>query len=280
MTVILLALGCAPTPAPRPEVPVPTVGARESVEAEVSSIEQRLQADEGGRLLLRAIDAHGGLTPWLQAGTLQFDFDYAPVGEPGARRYARTTVDIQSRRAFQQELGEGADATMGWDGQEAWIEPSTDAFPSDPRFWATTPFYFVGLPWVLADEGVQLEVLEERVVPETGVDAPLPTLRATFEPGTGDAPDDFYVLHLHPEDGRVLAVRYIVTYPDFFPDGGHSPEKVLLWSAHARSDGLLFARRYASHLWEDGVQPAKKVDVRVDHIVLGETVPVSRFSRP
>jgi hypothetical protein len=261
----------ADDPGPASPPPEPTVQQR---------TEARLASTAGGRLLQEAIDGHGGLEPWLQSGSLTFTFDYAPIGAPEKRRYTRNQVNLRSRHAVQEELGPGADARLGWDGTEAWITPGPDAFPSSARFWATTPFYFVGLPWVLADEGTVHTVLEDTVVPLTGEERPLPTVKVTYEPGTGDAPDDFYVLHLHPDTHQILAVRYIVSFPDYFPDGGHSPEKILRWSGHTTVDGLVFATHYDSHVWNDGTPGERTTTVAIDDLALGPPLPDASFRRP
>lgn len=294
MSIPLLAfLACAPASDPQPaadaapaaatpaEAPA-VVGPPDSawVDAEVARATAHLAEQPGGALLQRAIDAHGGMRAWAAAGTLAFDFDYVVVGKPEARRYSRSRVDMKSRRAVQVELGTDADATLGWDGKEAWIRPDAEAFPSDPRFWATTPFYFVGLPWVLADDGAQVAQLPDEVVAATGIDQPLPTLKVTYEAGVGDAPDDFYVLHLRPDDGRIAAVRYIVSYPDFHPDGGHSPEKLLVWSEMTTVDGLTFATHYDSYMWNDGKPGEVVTTVEVANFEVGKPVPVAAFSAP
>lgn len=271
---VFLTLACSSSPTLAPAPPVPTPPSRTQVTTE------RLQATDGGKLVLAAIDAHGGLEPWNTAGSLAFDFDYAPIGAPEKRRYSRSQVDLQNRRAVQNELGDGADATMGWDGTTAWITPDPSAFPSPPAFWATTPFYFVGVPWVLADEGTIHTALDPIVIPATGETRPLPTVKVTYEAGTGDAPDDFYVLHLHPDTHQVLALRYIVSFPAFFPEGGHGPEKILLWSGHTRSDGLLFATHYDSYLWNEGALSDVTTLVDVANIALGDTLPDATFSQP
>ncbi len=287
----MLFAGCAETPvSSEAEEPVPAepvvdtsiAGPRPAswVEPRVEAAKARLLESEGGEMLWRAIDAHGGLEGFLSAGTMAFDFDYAPVDAPQKRRWTRSEVDLWTRKAVQTELGEAADATLGWNGETAWVRPDEDAFPSDPRFWATTPFYFAAIPWVLADEGAHAEKRPPVVVAGTGIEDPLPTVKITYGEGVGDAPDDFYVLHLHPTDHHVVAVRYIVSYPDYFPDGGHSPEKLLVWSDHERVDGLLVATRYSSHLWNDGEPGPKTTDVRLANITFGEPIPMARFDPP
>lgn len=85
-------------------------------------------------------------------------------------------------------------------------------------------------------------------------------------------------MDLHPERHRVLAVRYIVSFPAFFPDGGHSPEKLLLWSGHEEVGGLLFATHYDSHPWVDGAPGPRATTVEVGNLVLGAPIPERDFS--
>ena len=61
-----------------------------------------------------------------------------------------------------------------------------EAVPTDPRFWSLTPYYFIAMPFVMADPGVNPELAE----PITVEGRTLDQVYATFDPGTGDAPDD------------------------------------------------------------------------------------------
>jgi len=198
----------------------------------------RLEGTEGGRLLRQSIDAHGGLDAWYDAGGLRFTFAYVPAGKPEAIRHTVNLVDIETSRVRQEQVG--GESVLGWDGEQAWIAPSEDAFPSSPRFWALTPYYFVGMPWVLADPGTRHERLED--APLAG--ETMTRVKVSYDPGTGDAPDDYYVAWLDPEDHTLRALTYIVSSPEVFPDGGHSPEKRLTYLRPVTVDGLQFAQRY------------------------------------
>ncbi len=72
---------------------------------QAAEVRARVADQAGGSLLLEAIEAHGGLEAWIGAETLAFDFDYAPVDDPRARRHTRSRVDLFGRRAVQVELG-------------------------------------------------------------------------------------------------------------------------------------------------------------------------------
>lgn len=272
-----------------PEAPEPAEGPEDAgpipdawVAARVADARERLHASEAGRTLWSSIEAHGGLDRWLRAGTLAFRFDYAPHDAPDRRMYTRQRVDLWRARAVHEELGEGADARFGWDGARAWITPGPEAFPTPARFWALTPYYFVGMPFVLGDPGVRLERL-----PDADLDGRTWTMiRATFEPGTGDAPDDYYVLYVDPDSRFLHALRYVVSYPGFagksFEPGGHTPEVLMRLSAPVDVDGLRLHRRLDTWTWnaEDGVPAAPRVKVVAGDYALGEPIAGKAFTPP
>ena len=246
------------------------------VQARVAAAEARMGSSDGGRLVLKAIDAHGGLEAWLRSGTIAFTFDYAPRGQPQRRMYTRSRVDLWRSRATQTELGEYADARFGWDGVRAWIVPEAKAFPTPARFWATTPYYFVGMPFVLADPGVRFEQLADAALDgET-----YHLVKATFDPGTGDSPGDYYILYIHPQTAQVAALRYIVAYPGFFKTGGHSPEKLMKYLELKSVDGLKFAQRLDTYAWNKSEPGNLVTTIAVSDIALGETIPAADFAAP
>jgi hypothetical protein len=290
LVALVAAMGCerqateerAPAEAPVVEAPEGPPAAEPVPEAwvarRVAEAEARLKASEAGRLLWDAIEAHGGLGRWLQAGTIAFEFDYRPLGQPERRMHTENRVDLWRARAWQRELGEGADATFGFDGDTAWIVPGPDAFPTPARFWATTPYYFVGVPWVLADPGTRIEVLEDQ---DLGGERHH-VVKVGYEAGTGDTPDDYYVAYIHPETKLVGGIRYVVSYPAFFPEGGHSPEKLMYYRELRDVDGLRVAHRYETHAYDaDSGEPGERVtEVDVRRVRTGQRWSGELFAAP
>jgi hypothetical protein len=227
-----------------------------------------------------AIEAHGGLHTWLAKSTLAFEFDYRPLAQPERRMHTYSQVDHWSARAHQTELdgGAGAEATLGWDGERAWITPAADAFPSSARFWSLTPYYFVGMPFVAADPGTHYERL-----PDATLDGTLyQVVKLTYGEGVGDAPDDYYVLYLHPETHTLAGLRYVVSFPGFFPEGGHTPEKLMRYTDFTTVDGLRFAQRLDTSAWDpaSGTPGERVTAITVSRVTLGEAWPASLFAPP
>lgn len=270
--------------------PPPTAWVRERVEASNA----RLQSSEAGRLIAASLEAHGGLATWLGAGTIAFEFDYRPLAQLDRRMRSYQRIDLWSARAHHEEIGTLADtpvggtivvedavdsplATFGWDGSEAWISPDASAFPSTARFWSLTPYFFLGMPFVAADPGTRYERL-----PDAELDGVAHQLvKLTYEDGTGDAPDDYYVLYLHGETHRLTALRYVVSYPGFFAAGEHSPEKLMRFTEPTTVAGLSLATRLDTYAWSDESGPGEKVtEIAARRITLGESWPDTIFARP
>lgn len=217
----------------------------------------RMSESEAGQKLWSSIEAHGGLERWFTNGPIAFRFDYQPL-DGGTRRDSYQTIDQWSSRAMH-EVAANRELKYGWDGENAWSYPDTADVGINPRFWSTTPFYFVGLPFVLADEGTNYELLDP--LEHDGVTYDL--VKVTYDAGTGDAPDDFYVIYIHPETKLMGGLRYIVSYPGFFPDGGNAPEKFMDILGLQTVDGITVPTGYHTYWFKDG-KPAEhitKIDV-------------------
>lgn len=211
----------------------------------VSSAEERLNADPAGTKVWQSIQAHGGLNAWFANGPIYFQFDYKPLGG-GTRRNSFQTIDQWSSRAVHIWP---ADTTIsfGWDGKNAWIKPDSVEIPINPRFWSLTPFYFLGLPFVLADEGINYESLGEEKLDGEQYDL----VKITYQSGTGDAPDDFYIIYINKKTKLMGALRYVVSYPGFFPNGGHSNEKIMKITDLKEIEGIKLSTGYKTFWWKN-----------------------------
>lgn len=72
---------------------------------------------------------------------------------------------------------------MAWDGEEAWIVPDSIT-QINPRFWATTGYYFEQIPFVLSDPGLRYEALPPDTLGDTAYDM----VRVGFDEGVGERP--------------------------------------------------------------------------------------------
>ncbi|RAL20750.1 hypothetical protein DL240_15650 [Lujinxingia litoralis] len=214
------------------------------VESHVDDAHQRLSESDAGKILLKSIEAHGGLSTFFNNGPLFFRFDDRPLA--GAPRDTRQLIDTWSSRA-SHTLTDAPDVAFGYDGHNAWIAPANAKLPFNPRYWALTPYYFVALPFVLADPGVLLDYEGKA----SFLGQTYEVIRATFEPGVGDTPDDVYVLYLHPETYRLHAIRYSLSYPGLVPEGGNSPERLMSYDDPATFHGITLATSHKTYTYDD-----------------------------
>ncbi|GHB83024.1 hypothetical protein GCM10007390_42430 [Persicitalea jodogahamensis] len=242
----------------------------------VEQAKQRLEGTEAGKIVWQAMEAHGGLKKWYSNGPLSFRFNYVPL-DGSTVRDTYVTVDTWSNKARHQNV---ADRTQefGWTGETTWkqVRDST-AFPFDMKFWALTPYYFLGQPFVLDGEGVKLEKLADKSHEGQTYDA----VKVTFASGTGSAPDDYYVLYFEKKAHKLAVIRYIVSYPAYFKDGGHAPEKFMELQGTTVADGIELATGYHTHWLTEGEQPGEHItNITVDDIKFDPAVRNAYFEIP
>ncbi len=278
LATLLALIGCAADPEPTLPSDEPAVAlARptdEAVAQRVAEATARRGSTDAGRLVLAATEAHGGLARWYANGPLHFRYRYERGdGQPALD--TEQTVDTWAARARHTLMPDSA-ASFGWTGEEAWVMPAGAELPTNARFWSLTPYYFVAMPFVLADPGVNLEAAGEMTFEGTGYDL----VRATFDAGTGDAPDDYYLLLLDPETNRVGGVRYVVSYPGFFPEGGHTPEHLMVYDGAQTVDGITLQKGFRSFAWTDGGPGEPSASGTLSDVRFVPDAPDSLFALP
>jgi hypothetical protein len=235
----------------------------------------RLNDSEAGRVVLRAIEAHGGWEAWMRARSAEYEWEHPGKDPNGPWDKARVKLDLHGGRVRIEQGSTGW--VHVWDGREAWSDPADIPEDIPARFLTRTEHYWFGLPWKLADEGVRLELLEDE---ERG-GRRFRRVRAAYAEGAGDTPQDWYIYYFDADTGLLGHAVFIVSYfglepgqTDFAPAYGE-------WSEYGEAGGLRIARlrRFAS--WNDGKPDAfsyqdRLLDVRVSPQPLPEEI----FQRP
>lgn len=224
----------------------------------VEKAEERLKKTDSGKKLWQSIEAHGGLATWYGNGMLSFEYDYKTVD--GKRRFdTKQIVDTWSAKAAH-ELTDDTKVRFGWDGKVAWKIDKKNSLKINPRFWSLTPYYFVGIPFVLADEGINISNLPEKTYDGKNYDV----LKVTFGNDVGDSPDDYYIVYLDKKDSTVGLIRYVVSYKGFFPDGGQTPESLMEYNGEQIVKGIKFPKSYRSFTFDPKahktIDPKAKID--------------------
>lgn len=256
-----------------PEVMNTMVPSSEQVDERVAAARERLEATEAGQRIWQAMEAHGGLAQWYANGPLHFQFHYQPLDD-GTPRNTYEVADYWSAQTRHQLV---SDTTVqyGWDGQRAWATDTAN-IPYNVRFWSLTPYYFVGIPFVLGDEGINLELIGE----DTWEDQPYDLVKVTFGEGVGDAPDDYYVIYVSQDHNQVDAIRYIVSYPGYFPEGGSSPEKLMAYDGAQTTEGITLPKGYRTFRWEDEQVGEHITNIELSAVAFRPEVSADYFTPP
>lgn len=245
------------------------------VSARAEAGKKRLAETPAGQAVARAIEAHGGLEAWYKAGALSFNYDYQPV--EGPRRKSDQVVDILRSRAYH-DMTHPLKGTFAYDGKEAWMLFEGGSYPA--RFWALTPYYFVGMPFVLADPGVRLSLSKDDPV-KAGLPKGTKVVRVEFAAGTGDAPDDYYVIYLEEKTSQLLALRYVVSYAPFMKPGmEHTPEKLLVYGDWTDAGGLRLAQKQEFFVFADGKKGKRVTLSTIADLKAGVAFDEARLARP
>ncbi|MDP5230412.1 MAG: outer membrane lipoprotein-sorting protein [Cellulophaga sp.] len=246
------------------------------IQNRVSKAEITLNATAAGKVVWNGMEAHGGLSKWYQNGYLKFRFDYQPL-DGSTRRNTYQTIDTWSNKAKHTAYTDST-ATFGWDGKEAWVNAKdSTAFKYDTKFWALTPLYLAAYPFILDGKGVQLQLLEEKEYKGKLQEV----VKVTFDANVGDAPDDYYVLYFDKETHIISAIRYIVSYPEYFPDGGHSPEKIMEVVGHKETKGIVLPTGLKTHwLNEEDEMGEYITKIEISDVDFITELPEVFFSKP
>lgn len=243
----------------------------------VEKAKKRLEGSEAGKVVWDAMEAMGGLNKWYSNGYLSFRFNYQPL-DGSVPRDTYQTIDTWSNKARHRSVTDST-AIFGWDGVNAWVTAKdSTTFKYNLRFWALTPLYLAAQPLVLDGEVVNLELL-----PQVNYkDALQDVVKVTFDSGTGDAPDDYYILYLDAKTHLLSALRYIVSYPGYFPNGGNNPEKFMELVNRKTFNGINFPLKFNTY-WstEDGLPKGEPITtIELSDIAFQNRLEEGFFERP
>lgn len=202
--------------------------------------------EEGHKLVMETIEAHGGTKKWYGNGQLQFRWTYH-MTDRGPKAIVDTlqTVDTSSLDAMHKV--EGKDITFGVSGGEYWIRPMDAEFMPPYKFWTLTPYYFMGIPFVFNDENATFTKLADKMEFE---DKEYAQVKITYNEKAGDSPDDYYVLLIDPETKVTRGAYYTVTNKLVAKDGV-GPAKFITLDDLKDVDGVKLASGHRTFAMED-----------------------------
>ena len=144
--------------------------------------------------LSKVFEKHGGLDAWKSIRTLSFN-----KGEEVH------TTDLWSRKISVN----APNYSLGFGGDSIWLlEKEPKAFKSNPKFYYNLYFYFYAMPFVLADDGITYEKIDDLIFEGKNY----PGFKISYEADKGTSPDDNYIIYYNPETYQMEWLAYTVTF--------------------------------------------------------------------
>ncbi|MEM9917922.1 MAG: hypothetical protein AAF990_07490 [Bacteroidota bacterium] len=169
----------------------------------------------------------------------------------GGKPYAQATI-VSRTNSSKIHVTRSDGATTLFDGQDVWLSPDTADWPS-ARFDIFTWQYFFQVAYKLSDPGTKWELLGRDSL--DGKVYELGKLR--FSSGTGDAPDDWYLLFQDPETKLIHAMAYIVTYSRSQEEAEKSPS-LIVYSDYEEVEGIPFPMSWTFYKWNEAEKSTGK----------------------
>jgi hypothetical protein len=135
-------------------------------------------------------------------------------------------------------------ATIIFDGETAWVSPSSAEAPMG-RFHVLTWPWFIMAPFKMSGEGIKLSELSEISVNGQVYASHL----QIFGEEVGDTPDDWYRFFINPETDQIEAMSYIVTYGKDTEKANEQPS-IIKYLDYEDEGGPFVSRSYEFWYWE------------------------------
>ncbi|RZS93118.1 DUF6503 family protein [Aquimarina brevivitae] len=142
-----------------------------------------------------------------------------------------------------------------YNGEKVMLYPA-DAKYSNARFDIFTWSYFFAMPYKLNDPGVVMEVKKDR-----SLDNEIYTsAKLSFNKGTGDAPDDWYIIYVNPKNHVLTAAAYIVTFgPNNTVAKAERDPHMIIYKDYAMVNDIPISTQWDFYEWKDGEGKNKKL---------------------
>lgn len=197
--------------------------------------------------LVRATETAHRKGDFLARETVSFDIELTWRDQKNLRA---TILQRTDGTRIRVRKGNGSDILF--DGDQSWLTANQD--DPDARFDLFTWHYFFCLPWKLSDPGTRWQPMPDRVFEEL----PCNSGRLTFAPGTGDAPDDWFLVFSDKKDGLLRGAVYVVTFGGKAVEAAEKEPRAIFYSNFHPVDGIPIALVWKFYCWQTDSLEGKK----------------------
>jgi len=162
----------------------------------------------------------------------------------GQQRMEARLTTLTNSGKIRMDRSDGA--SLIYDGEQVYLSPDTAEW-GRARFDIFTWHYFMMAPFKFNDPGTNWEDMGTMPMDSA---ASIPAAKLTFESGTGDAPDDWYITYQDTQSELLKAMAYIVTYSATQEEAEEEPHAIE-YADYQSVDGIPVSREWHFRMWNE-----------------------------
>jgi hypothetical protein len=186
----------------------------------------------------KVFEKHGGIKAWRKAQILSFN--------KGVEAH---TSDLHSRKIVINS----PNYSLGFDGKEVWLDEKTKGdYQGNKDFYYNLYFYFYAMPFVLADDGITYNKVEDLTFEGTGY----PGYKISYASDKGTSPDDNYIVYFNPKTYQMEWLAYTVTFKSKAPSDTY---KLIRYNKWENVNGLVLPKEITWYQKDEAGTPTEPV---------------------
>jgi len=231
---------------------------------EVSEISEVSITERFPNKLNNMFTAHGNYVRWDTMNQLSFDLlKKAGVTETHL-------IDLKSRKA----LISSSKFTIGFDGNDVWLNKDGKFPVEKARFYHNLYFYFYAMPFVLGDPGITYSQIQDLNFENKTYSG----YKISYGTGVGDSPEDNYFVYFDKATHQMTWLGYTVTYGNDKPSTEVHFIKYTEWQA---VNGFLLPKKLQWYDSENNLPSIPSNTAEFENIGISDTlISPSVFAKP
>jgi hypothetical protein len=154
-----------------------------------------------------------------------------------------TTMTNSSKMRLQYADGK----TVVFDGKKMWLNSNDATAYKQARFEIFMWQYFFMAPFKMDDAGTNWQAMTDKIIDDNDY----ARAKLTFKTGTGDTPNDWYIVHRNKATDYLAAMAYIVTFGNKPVSDAEKRASGIVYDDFIAVDGVQFATTWQFSKWSE-----------------------------
>jgi hypothetical protein len=170
-------------------------------------------------------------------------FDIETMVNGKATTATLTTMTNSGKMRLQYANGK----TVVFDGKKIWLNSAEVGADKQARFDIFMWQYFFMAPFKMDDAGTYWQLMTDKIID----DNEYARAKLTFKNGTGDTPNDWYIVHRNKATDYLSAMAYIVTFGNKAVTEAEKRPNGITYDDFISVEGVQFATTWRFGKWSE-----------------------------